>query len=30
VQEARYRQWRRDYLRSLARVVEQRTSKPEA
>ena len=26
VQEARYRRWRRDYLRSLARVVEQRTS----
>jgi hypothetical protein len=29
VQEARFRQWRRDYLRSLARVVEQRTSQPD-
>lgn len=29
VQEARYRRWRRDYLRSLARVVEQRTSQPD-
>jgi hypothetical protein len=28
VQEARYRRWRRDYLRSLARVVGQRTSPP--
>jgi hypothetical protein len=30
VQEARYRRWRRDYLRSLARVVERRTSQPDA
>lgn len=29
VQEARYRRWRRDYLRSLARVVEQRASQPD-
>ncbi|MBW0001106.1 MAG: hypothetical protein JO015_18595 [Verrucomicrobia bacterium] len=29
VQEARYRRWRRDYLRSLARVVEQQTSQPD-
>jgi hypothetical protein len=30
VQEARYRRWRRDYLRSLARVVERQTSQPDA
>jgi hypothetical protein len=29
VQEARYRRWRRDYLRSLARVVARQTSQPD-
>ena len=29
VQEARYRQWRRDYLRSLARVARRQTSQPD-
>jgi hypothetical protein len=30
VQEARYRRWRRDYLRSLARMVERQASQPGA
>jgi hypothetical protein len=30
LQESRYRRWRRDYLRSLARVIEPQASRPGA